>query len=358
MSKNHRIAIVGVGAIAGMHARAIADIDSAELVAANCRTEEKGRKFTKEFGGQWYGNYEELFDSVKPDIVSICTPSGAHLEPVVAALDRGIHVICEKPIEVNLDRARQMIAATEKSTARLGGIFPQRFSPVVQSAHEAAKAGRLGPLGIASAYVPWWRDEDYYAPSRWQGTIALDGGGALINQSIHAVDAMLWLAEAAGAGRAVEVFGYTAQRGHEPDLIEVEDAAVATVRFESGALGVILASTAMWPGTSMRFHLGGRDGTIEIHEKELVTFQFRESLPSDEVLIKQFGATEGDGGASDPMAIDYSNHTRNIEDFLAAIEEDRPSLVDAGEAWKSLAVIRAAYESQETGKPVAVESLG
>lgn len=354
----HRIGIIGVGAIAGMHGRAIGDIADAEIVAACCRTEEKGRAFCTEYGGEWFRSAEQLLDEAKPDVVTICTPSGAHLEPALAALKRGVHVLCEKPIEINLERAQQMVDAENASTARLGGIFPQRFNPVVMAAHQAAAAGRLGSLGFSTAYVPWWRDDEYYAPSRWQGTMALDGGGALMNQSIHAVDAMLWLAAAAGAGRAVEAYGYTAKRGHDPELIEVEDAAVASVRFENGALGLILASTAMWPGGAMRFHVGGRDGTIEIHEKELVTFAFRNEEPGDAELRQRFGKAVGAGGAADPMAIDYSNHTRNIEDFLAAIEADRPSAVDANEAWKALAVIRAVYESAESGKPVAVKAFG
>jgi UDP-N-acetyl-2-amino-2-deoxyglucuronate dehydrogenase len=353
----YRIGIIGVGAIAGMHAKAIRDIDGAKVVAASCRTEDKGRKFCQEYGGEWYGSYEALLDEAKPDVVTICTPSGAHLEPTLAALERGVHVLCEKPIEINLDRARQMVDAEAKSSATLGGIFPQRFNPVVMAAHEAAAAGRLGSLGVASAYVPWWRDDAYYAPSRWQGTKELDGGGALINQSIHAIDAMLWLAEAAGAGNVVEAFGYTAQRGHDKSLIEVEDAAVASVRFESGALGVILGATAMWPGGAMRFHLGGRDGTIEIHEQELVTWRFRDEQPNDAATRDRFAGKKGVGGGADPMAIDYSNHTRNIADFLTAIDEGRPSAVSGAEAWKSLAVIRAIYESAESGKPVTVLSL-
>ena len=195
------------------------------------------------------------------------------------------------------------------------------------------------------------------APNRWQGTKKLDGGGALINQSIHAVDAMLWLATAAGAGEAVEVSGYSSMLCHNPEHIEVEDAAVAAVRFESGALGVILASTAMWPGGAMRFHVGGRDGTIEIHEQELITWHFRNEDPTDEEIRSRFGDNTGAGGAADPMAIDYSNHTRNIADFLQSIDEDRPSSVDAAEAWKALALIRAVYDSAESGKPVSVERL-
>ena len=354
---SHRVGIIGVGAIAKMHARAIADLPDVELVAACCRTEQKGREFCEEHGGDWFPRAEELLDRSRPDVVTICTPSGAHLDPTLAALGRGVHVWCEKPIEVSLERARQMVVAERASSARLGGVFPQRFSPVVAAAHEAAAAGRLGALAVASAHVPWWRDDEYYAPPRWQGTERLDGGGALINQSIHALDAMLWIAEAAGAGPAVEAFGYTGRLAHDASLIEVEDAAVGAVRFRSGAVGMILGSTAMWPGGAMRFHLGGRDGTIEIQEKEIVTWAFRDERPGDAELRKRYAKAAGAGGASDPLAIDASNHTRNLADFLASIDEDRPSIVDAAEAWKALAVVRAVYEAAETGRPTLVQEL-
>lgn len=353
----HRIGVVGAGAIAGMHGMAIADIEGAELVAFSNARGPRVEEFRNLYGGRSFDTYEEMIASGLCDVVTICTPSGAHLEPTVVALKQGIHVLCEKPLEINLERARQMADAEKASTATLGGIFPQRFNPVVSTAHEAAAAGRLGKLAVANAYVPWWRDDAYYGPNRWQGTKALDGGGALINQSIHAIDTMLWLAEAAGAGSAVEVFGYSNMLCHDPEHIEVEDSAAATVRFESGAVGVILGSTAMWPGGAMRFHVGGRDGTIEIHEQELVTWSFREEKPDDEATRERFGGKTGAGGAADPMAIDYSNHTRNIADFLTAIDEGRPSAVDTAEAWKSLAVIRSIYDSAEQGKPVAVPSF-
>ena len=349
-----RIGIVGIGAIARLHALAIADIDGAQLVGGCCRTAEKGQRFMDEFGGRWYPTAEALMDAEQPEVITICTPSGAHLEPAVAAAARGIHVLCEKPLEINLQRARQLIQATQEGGVLLGGIFPQRFNPVVATVHQAAQAGRFGQLAMAVAYVPWWRDDAYYGGGRWQGTQALDGGGALINQSIHAIDAIQWIAAAAGAGPVVEVFGYTAQRGHDPQLIEVEDTAVASLRFEQGALGAIVASTAMWPGDAQRIHLSGRDGTAEVHEQSLMTWRFREESSEDEAIRQRFAAQKGAGGASDPMAIDYSNHTRNIEDFLAAIRAGKASSVDGSEATKALGIIRGIYESVETGRPVSL----
>ncbi len=357
MSTRYRVGIIGVGAISEMHARALGDLDNAKLVAASCRTEEKGTTFAKQYGCKWYANYEDLYDEVKPDVVTICTPSGAHLEPTVAAAQRGIHVLCEKPLEINLERAEQMIQAAEAAGIKLGGIFPQRFNPVVRMVFDVARAGRFGHLVVAVAYVPWWRDDDYYAPSRWQGTLAMDGGGALINQSIHSIDAIQWIAAAAGAGPVRSVFGLASKLGHPSDLIEVEDMAVACLQFEKGALGNIVASTAMWPGNAARIHISGRDGTVEVHDQRLVTWSFREETPEDEQIRQQFGSGLAEGGASDPMAIDYSNHTRNIADFLRSVDsDDHPLSIDGREACRALATIRGIYESVERRQAIQLDA--
>ncbi|MBI1375441.1 MAG: gfo/Idh/MocA family oxidoreductase [Phycisphaera sp.] len=364
MSTKYRIGIIGVGAIAEMHARAIADLPNAELVAATCRTEAKGRKFVETFGGVWHPTYEQMLDAEKPDLVTICTPSGAHLEPALAAFERGVHVLCEKPIEITLDRVDKMIAAAAKAGVTLGGIFPQRFNPVVQTIQQAAAGGRFGRLAVINSYVPWWRDDAYYGPTRWQGTLALDGGGALMNQSIHGVDAAQWIAAAdpgtsAPGARDVnpveEVFAYTARLGHAEDLIEVEDTCVIALRYRNGALGQILAATSMFPGSLKRLQIAGRDGTAELLEDELVTWQFRNEIDDDAYTRAKFsGGTSHGGGAADPMAIDYSNHTRNIEHFLDALDGKTKLMLDGAEARKAVAIITAVYESAKAGTPVLV----
>ena len=149
MSRTHRIAIIGVGAIAGMHARAIGDLANAELVAGSCRTEEKGRRFVGEFGGTWYADSMQMLDREKPDVVTICTPSGAHLEPLRACAERGIHVLCEKPLEITAQRVDAMSEAAGRAGVILGGIFPQRYNPVVTAVHDAAGIDReANPLGL------------------------------------------------------------------------------------------------------------------------------------------------------------------------------------------------------------------
>jgi predicted dehydrogenase len=357
-----RAAIIGIGAIARLHAKALADIPGVELVAATCRTEEKGRAFAAEFGCAWHADNARMLRREKPDFVTVATPSGAHLEAVVAAARRSVHVICEKPLEITLKRIDRMIAAVDKAGVTLGAIFPQRFNPVVATVHEAAAAGRFGNLAVAASYVPWWRDDAYYGPGRWQGTRALDGGGALMNQSIHGVDALQWIVGATMPGLApgenpVEsVTALTAVRAHDAERLEVEDTCVAILRFRNGALGQLLAATSLYPGQLRRFLFGGRDGTAEILEEQLVAWRFRAEGADDASIRDRFGSTSGtSGGAADPLAINYSCHTRNFESFLDAVKAGRRPALDGREGRKAVAIIEACYKSARTGRSANVD---
>ncbi|MEO1992978.1 MAG: Gfo/Idh/MocA family oxidoreductase [Pirellulales bacterium] len=356
-----RAAIIGIGAIANMHARALGDISGVELVAASCRTEEKGRAFAAEFGCEWFDDSKRMLRRAKPDFVTIATPSGAHLEAAQAAARKDIHVICEKPLEITLKRIDRMIRTAEKSGITLGAIFPQRFNPVVQTVYEASRSGRFGPLALAASYVPWWRDDAYYGPERWQGTQALDGGGALMNQSIHGVDALQWIVGAATEGLAphdnpVEsVLAATAIRAHDQEHLEVEDTCVAVLRFRNGAIGQLLAATSLYPGQMRRFLFGGRDGTAEILEEQLLSWQFRTELPQDVTIRQTLGEESSTtGGAADPMAINYSCHTRNFEDFIQAIQSGSKPALDGYEGRKAVAIIEACYKSARTNRVTRV----
>ena len=356
-----RAAIIGSGAIARIHARALADVPGVELVAATCRTEERGRAFAAEFGCAWHADTARLLRREKPDFVTVATPSGAHLPAVLAAARRGVHVICEKPLEISLPRIDRMIAACAKVGVTLGAIFPQRFNPVVAAVHAAAVAGRFGALAVAASYVPWWRDDAYYGPGRWQGTRALDGGGALMNQSIHGVDALQWIAGATmpglapGAGPVESVVALTAVRAHEAERLEVEDTCVAVLRFKNGALGQLLAATSLFPGQLRRLLVGGRDGTAGVLEGQLVTWRFRAESPDDAATRDRLGgASRTSGGAADPLAIDCSCHARNFADFVAALREGRRPALDGPEGRKAVAIVAACYKSARTGRPARV----
>lgn len=358
----HKVVLIGIGAIADIIAQAIAEIPNATLTAGSCRTPAKGQAFAQKHHCQWYDDYERMLTEQKPDAAIVCTPSGAHLEPVAACARRNIHALCEKPLEISLDRVHRMIDAAEHGDIVLGAMFPQRFNPAAIAIHQAASQGRFGQLAAVQVAVPWWREDNYYGGGRWQGSLALDGGGAMINQAIHSLDLMQWIAAAAigqssaRANPVKEVFAFTAKRSHDPARIEVEDTAVAALKFRNGALGVILAATSMYPGALRQLRIGGRDGSAELIEEQLTHFHFRNEQPADEQIRAQYAlqATHG-GGAGTPMAMSHEPHRRNIADFLDAIDNHRPPLLDAHEASKALAIVEAAYRSAATARAVTLD---
>jgi len=355
MSRNYRIGIVGIGGISTMHARAIGDLPNATLVAGVCRTEEKGVKFAAEFNCNWHPSVEQMLDADKPDVVTITTPSGAHLEPAKACAARGVHVLCEKPLEITTARVDEMIDAANKGGVALGGVFQSRFDPALNVIRQAVTEGRFGQIAIGAVYTPWWRDDAYYSPDRWQGTLALDGGGALINQSIHGVDALQWLVGGADDGDAnpvAEVTSYIGKRGHPSDMIEVEDTAVALLRFRNGALGQILAATSMYPGNNRRLMIAGRDGTAEVIEDELSVFSFRDPRDEDQATLEKFSTRSTATGASDPLAIDYTGHTRNIGAFLDTLDTGATPAIDGRQGRLAVEIVESIYEAARTGRPV------
>ncbi|WP_435361421.1 Gfo/Idh/MocA family protein [Haloarchaeobius sp. DFWS5] len=353
--RTHRIAIAGIGSAAETHARGIDLLDDVELVAGSCRTESKGVAFADEFDCEWYPDTESMLDAETPDVLSVCTPSGAHLTPTLAAAERGVDVLCEKPLEITAARIDRMVDAATTHGIRLGGIFQRRYIPLLQTVRSAVEDGRFGTLSVATASVPWWRDDDYYEGG-WQGIAALDGGGATMTQAIHAVDAIQWLA-AAGMdlepeeNPVAEVFAYTDTRAHDGDAIEVEDTAVASLRYRDGTLGQLLATTSTYPGSAMEYRIAGRDGTVEIRDDELTTWRFRDSRPDDESIRTDFGPNGHGGDAPDPL------ETANIRAFLDARRTGEPFMLDHQEARKAVEIVEAIYESTATNQPVAIPSV-
>jgi UDP-N-acetyl-2-amino-2-deoxyglucuronate dehydrogenase len=362
VSRQYRVVIIGIGAIAHVIARALAQMPNILLTAGSCRTEAKGSAFAGEFQCDWYPNTEQMLDTECPDAAVVCTPSGNHLPAVLACASRGIHVLCEKPLEISVQRVNQMISACESAGVLFGGIFPQRFNPVNRAMYDAIAANRFGPLATLTAAVPWWRDDAYYAGNRWQGKISLDGGGALFNQGIHSIDLLQWLASAStpdlspDENSVEEVFALSAVRGHDPKLIEVEDTIVISLRFRNGALGQLLAATSMWPGSLRRITLAGRDGTAEAVEDQLTQWRFRTEIAEDATLRQNFSeSTPHAGGTSNPMAITGIPHLRNITDFFLALDENRPPLLTAREAAKSVQIVEACYASASQNRPVRMD---
>jgi len=337
--------IVGTGMIADFHARALAEIPEARLVACADAKSERAETFGARQGCAAYGDLQSFLQHPGLEVVTICTPSGAHLEPALAAARAGKHLLVEKPLEISLPRCDAMIEACEKAGVLLCGIFPSRFHEAPRALKTAAEAGRFGRVTMGNAYVKWWREQGYYDGGGWKGTRALDGGGALMNQSIHAIDLLQWI-----MGPIEEVCAFSATLGH--DRVEVEDCAAAAIRFESGALGAIQGTTAAWPGFMKRLEVSGTEGSAIMEEENLAFWRFRSESPEDDELrLRLAGAPSTGGGAADPAAIGFHGHRRQFEDMIGAIHERRSPFVDGVEARKAVAIIDAIYRSAASGLP-------
>ncbi|GAA5483453.1 Gfo/Idh/MocA family protein [Haloferula sargassicola] len=336
-----KFGIIGAGMIGRFHARAIQAMAGGTLHSVYAKRPEAAEEFGSEFGVRASSDLDAFLADPELDIVTIATPSGAHLEPTLAALAAGKHVVCEKPLEITPDRIDQMIGAAAAAQKTLAAILNRRFHPAMDAFKRAADDGRFGRLTSASAYIKWFRDQAYYDSAEWRGTWALDGGGALMNQSIHTIDALLHL-----AGPVKSVQANTACLAHQ--RIEVEDIAVAILEFESGARGVIEGSTCTWSkdGHPARVQLCGTDGSVFLADEAFELWDFREEKPEDEEVRRSFmkGAAAG-LGANDPKAIGFLQHQRNFEEVVAAITEGREPATSASEARKSVALIHAIYES-------------
>lgn len=341
--------IIGCGMIAKFHARAIAEIRNARLVGCFNRTMDKATTFANEFGGQAYDDLAKMLANPDIDVVTVCTPSGAHLEPGLMAAKAGKHVIIEKPLEVTPARCDRLIEGCDKAGVRLGTIFPSRFHQSSRLLKQAVDAGRFGQIALADAYVKWFRTQQYYDSGAWRGTWKLDGGGALMNQAIHSVDLLQWL-----MGPVEEVTAQVATVAHE--RIEVEDVAVATLRFANGALGVIEASTAAYPGSLKRIEIAGSKGSAVLEEESLKQWQFEKLTAKDKKIIETMADnTKTGGGAADPAAIGHAAHRDLFKDFLKGIASNEPSLIEGEEGRKSVELINAIYKSAKTGKRIKLK---
>ena len=344
-----KFGIIGAGMIGHFHAKAITAMTGGTLHSVFDLRQEAAEKLAGEYGGTAYSDMAEFLANEELEIVTVGTPSGAHLEPSMAALNAGKHVICEKPLEITLERIDQLTAAAEANGKTIAAVLNRRFHPGMDAFKKASDEGRFGTLTNASAYVKWYRDQAYYDSAGWRGTWALDGGGALMNQSIHTVDSLLYL-----AGPVKSVQASTACLAHE--RIEVEDIVVAIVEFESGARGVIECSTCTWSkdGHPARVQLSGTEGSVFLADEAFEIWDFMEEKPEDaEIQSTLMKGQEAGLGANDPSAINFYQHQRNFEEVVNAIAEGREPTTSASEARKPVALITAIYESaQNDGKRV------
>ena len=335
--------IIGCGGISDVHAQAIQSIPGARLIGFHNRTRTRAQRQAGCYGVSWDLDLDRFLERPGMDAVSVCTPSGTHGELGMVAARAGKHVMVEKPIEVSLEKGRLLTAACREAGVRLGVIFQSRFLPAVQRIRSAVREGALGKVLLAEASVRWFRKPDYFQSGPWRATWALDGGGALINQSIHTIDLLQHL-----VGRPRSVFGFAKNLLHAS--IEAEDTSVAVIEFQGGALGVIQGATTLRPGFPRRLEIFGEKGSLLLEGDAIA----RWDVPGTSGGTR--GQTVAGSGGSDPfsasMESEVANHRRQFRDFMAAIREDRPPLVDGEEGLKALEIVLAIYRSARERRPV------
>lgn len=335
-----RIGIVGAGNISETHARAAQSIPGVVVAAVHGENRERTARLAAAHGATAYDDYARFLEHGL-DLVVIGSPSGRHAEQGIAAARGGLHVLVEKPIDTTTERADALIAAAEAAGVKLGVIFQDRLHPAVAEIKSMVEAGELGTPVMISGRVKWHRPREYYASSRWRGTRALDGGGALINQAIHTVDLVQWL-----FGPVTRVYGRTATRVHE---IEVEDTAAAVLDFASGAIGTLEAGTSIYPGYARRLEVTGSEGTVVLEHDRLERVDLRSGAGSHAVA-----AGDRNASASSPVVADATAHQRVLEDFIRAIQTGTDPMCTGREGRKSVALVQAVYESARTGGPASI----
>lgn len=346
ISPGMRIGILGAGNISGTHMRAAQSLPGVEVSAVYSPTLANARRLAEAAGCVAYDDLSRFLAHTPLDIVAIGSPSGLHAEQAIAAIERGLHVLVEKPLDVSTARVDAVIAAAERRHVQVGVFFQDRLKPDIVCVKRLIDEGRLGTPVMASGRVKWHRSPEYYGDSRWRGTLALDGGGALMNQGIHTVDLLQWM-----FGPVVSVAATVATRVH---AIESEDTAAAVLTFRNGALGVIEATTSVYPGYARRLELTGSEGTLIIEQDTLVAMDLRDAGATQPAsAVERFSAAPGEAAVTAAVA-DATPHARVIADFIEAIRSGRAPMCDAREGRKSVAIVEAIYHSARTRWAVAV----
>jgi predicted dehydrogenase len=350
------VALIGLGKIAATHADALATLPRARLVGAFDAVPDAVPSFASRYGVRPYRELEEALADPDVDVVTVCTPHPSHARIAIHAAASGRHVLVEKPLAPTLEDCDAMIDAAARAGVHLGVVSQRRWYEPVQRVRRAVQEGRIGDPILATVTLLGWRDEAYYAMAPWRGTWAGEGGGVMVNQASHHFDLLRWL-----MGPVEEVFGYWANLSHP--YIEVEDTAVAVLRFASGALGQVVLSNSQRPGLYGRIHIHGRNGASVGVQTETgsafvagVTTDVEPpindlwTIPGEEGMLARWQQEDRDRAAGiDPMT---HYHRLQIADFIDAIVDGRPPLVTGEDGRRAVELFTAVYQSQERGTPV------
>lgn len=321
--------ILGCGVIADFHAAAIGSLDNAKLIGAADNAPERAQMFAEKYSINKYETYEQMLLDDSIDAVCICTPSGFHAQNAIDALNAGKHVVLEKPMALNSEEIERVVAATKQNNRMLTVISQLRFSGDIQRVKELIQENAFGKVVFCDLYMKYWRSPEYYASSNWKGTKKFDGGGALMNQGIHGIDLLLYL-----AGNAKVLCAKNKTALHN---IEVEDASVSMLEFESGAMGVIEGSTCACPGFERKIEIIGTEGSVILKENKIEKLVIK-----GETLVD--GITEELAGtANDPTAMSYELHANQLNNLINAVNGKEKLFIDVYEGSRAVKLIEEIY---------------
>ena len=351
-----RTALVGCGKIGDTHARALSSLPRSDFAAVCDPVTERAAELGRKYGARPYTELSEMLEHERLDMVSICTPHPLHADGIVKCAARGVHTLVEKPLAPDLASCDRAIAASRRAGVKLGVISQRRLYPPVLRMREAIVAGAIGIPVIAILTVLGWRDEGYYRSDPWRGRWDSEGGGVMVNQTPHQLDLLQWM-----MGPIDELFGYWDNLNHP--YLEVEDTAIAVIRFKSGAMGSVVLSNSQKPGLYGRLHIHGSNGASVGVQTEGgspfiagVTQAVEQpindlwTVSGEESLLARWQSEDRENASSHEVMTYY--HERQIFDFLEAIINDRPPMVDGEEGRKVVELITAVYRAQRDGRPV------
>lgn len=342
-AKKYGIGIVGCGTISGTHAEAIRGSKKAKLIAAYSRTKSSINTFCEEYGVKGFTDYQHFLSCPDLDIVVICTPTGTHLDYGIEAANAGKSLIVEKPIEINLGRGKDLISICRENNVQLAVIYQSRFISDVIRMKKVVDYRVLGKIFMVDVSMKWYRSQDYYNKGNWKGTLALDGGGAVINQAIHTIDLMVWF-----FGKPESLYAYKGTYTHEG--IEGEDNAIAAMRFKNGAVGLFCASTSIVPPSNRKFEIHGKKGTAVLNGDWL-------ELKLDGKQTDEGKMKTGSGSSSPLEGMTSNHHQKQYEQVLDAFNKGKKPIVSGEESLESLAVVEAIYESSEMGEEIWLDDF-
>ena len=357
MTQQLNTALVGVGKVTDMHARALLNLKESRFTAVCGRNKEKTENYTANFGVKAYTDVAEMVSKEKIDVVIICTPHPNHKEPTIAALEAGANVLIEKPLASSLEDCDAMIEASKRYGKQIGVVCQRRWYPPAMRVKEAIDDGKIGLPVFGTVNMLGWRDKTYYDSDPWRGTWKGEGGGVLVNQAPHQLDMIQWF-----MGEIDELYGQWSNLNHP--YIEVEDTANAILKFKNGAVANIIVSNSQKPGIFGKVHVHGEKGaSVGVQTDGGAMFVAGMSnileppvndlwtVPGEEEMLQQWVKEDSDFFNGLPNQMDYF-HERNIEDFLQAILEGRLPLITGEDGRITVEIFTAIYRSTRDGRPV------